>query len=508
MSLTSVADIVTDVVIGVLLLVAAAVVVLGLLRAYFSRRRTELVITDIVAPSELSASLIGELSWLLRQDVYWRLLRPLPHGKSIEETVGKDVANHIAEIRGIDQCEVARIQRAILRAPRQEVLASPQDALAAVSGGIRALKPEQAEGFVEALSAALPGQRGLLVASRVLCRRAAEGCQMGLAVQIGPIGRGAEAWATFWSRDVLAGGQADLGFARPSWFDDLLSLAAEWIIVYLIGSLGVADVRGRRMRLRRHARERHALRDILAAQWVSYRMYDLQEELPDVALDWAPQALEDAAHAEANLPDYYYPSYLIGSLNDLCGSCYAALSKRSPDNDTYRTLASDHFRNAARAFGEAESKLEELGRSEKFQRLHKVEELRHRVETVRVARLKDRLLVGDDAEALSELHRAELAPFDLESTANAACLFAVAASMAGEDGSSDRVRACRYVIDAMRTDPGAVFLRTDTDLIRGIDREDLDWLIDVAPNADDAAIEQRLAAIAARGPAGATAAGS
>lgn len=146
MLLTAVIDTVTRTVIRILLIVAAAVVVFGLYRAYLGRRRLELVITDTVAPKELPPSLIADLSEQLRIEVQCRLQRPIPHRESLNDTVGKDLANHIAEIRGIDAREVGRIQEAILQAPRQELLASPRDALAAVSGGIRALNPKEAEG--------------------------------------------------------------------------------------------------------------------------------------------------------------------------------------------------------------------------------------------------------------------------------------------------------------------------------------------------------------------------
>lgn len=504
MSFTTVIDTVTRVVIGVLLVVSAVVVLAGLVRAYRGRRRPEFVITDIVAPPELPASLISELSEELRSTVHRQLVTPVPRRQSLNETVGRDVANHIAAIPGIDECEVERIQEAILQAPRAELLASPRDALAAVSGGIRALKPEQAEGLIQALSAALPGQRGLLVGSRIVCRREAEGSRMGLSVQLGPLGRGAGARATFWSGSVLAAGEADFSFARPGWFGELLSLAAEWITVYLIGTLGVESATGRRrLKLchRRHVRQRHALLDILTAQWASYAMYDLQEERPDVALEWAHQALEDAQHARDSLPAYYYPSYLIGSINDLWGNCCSGLSERDPGNEIYRSQADKHFRQAVGAYAEAESKLAGLAQGMPFRQPERAEELNHRIERTRIDRLKDQLLVGDGLEGLAALSATDIIPFDFESTINAACLFAVAAWVAeknGRDASTHRLRACRYVVEAGRQGTGIGFLRTDKDLNRGLARADLDWLLDDASGQDDQTQEKRLRAIAAR----------
>ena len=507
MSFSSVIDAATRVVIVVLLAVAAVIVVLGLFRAYLGRRRFELVITDIVVPKELSASLIAELSEELRGMVHRRLVTPSPRHMSLRETVGSDVANHIAGIPGISESEVDGIQEAILQAPRHELLASPRDVLAVVSGGIRALKPDQAEGFVQALSAILPAQRGLLVGSRVVCRSETGGCRMGLSVQVGPLSRGAEARATFWSQRLMAA-EADLSFARPSWFSELLSLAAEWITVYLIGTLGVEGA-ARRRRLRpghrRYVRQRHALLDILTAQWSSYAMYDLQTERPDVALEWADQALEDAQQARDSLSAYYYPSYLLGSINDLWGNCLVGLSERAPDDETYRSQADEHFKQAVDAFTEAEAKLEALAGSKAFRQWSKDEELSHRIDSMRLARLKDQLLVGDGCEGLTALENTEIIPFDLESTINAACLFAVAAWVAGKNGrdaSEYRLRAGRHVVESARQSPGvAGFLCTDKDLNRGIARADLDWLLHGAPKVNDQTLEKRLKAIAAGHPA-------
>jgi hypothetical protein len=504
MSFASVIDAVTRVVIVILLAVATVIVVFGLIRACLSRRRFELVITDIVVPKELSASLIAELSEELRSMVHHRLVTPIPRHESLKETVGRDVADHIAGIPGISENDVNGIQDAILQAPRHELLASPRDVLTAVSGGIRALKPDQAEGFIQALSAILPEQRGLLVDSRVVCRRETDGYRMGLSVQVGPLSHGTEARATFWSQDLMAA-EADLSFARPSWFSELLSLAAEWITVYLIGTLGVegsAPQRHLRPGHRRYVKQRHALLDILTAEWASYAIYDLQTERPDVALEWADQALEDAQQARDSLPTYYYPSYLVGSINDLWGSCYVGLSERAPDNETYRSQASEYFKQAAEAFAEAQSKLEALAGSKTFRQWNKDEELSHRIEEMRIAWLKDQML-GNGRKGLTALDNTEIIPFDLESTINVACLFAVAAWVADENGlnaSTYRLRACRYVVESVRQDPSVGFLRTDKDLNRGIARTDLDWLLDDASNVDDRTKEERLSTIAARRP--------
>lgn len=506
--LTTIVDNVTGVLVGLLLVVATLLAVFGLVRAYRGRRRTELVITDIVAPKELSESLIAELSEELRRKVHRRLVTPAPRRASLKATVGKDVHNRIAEIPGIEEKEVGRIQEAILNAPRQEILALPGNALAAVSGGIRALKPEQAEGLIQMLSVALPGQRGLLVSSRVVCQRLNGESRMGLSVQVGPLGRGAEAWATFWCRDVI---RADVdGFARPKWFDELLCLAAEWVMVYLLGTLRVESGRGglRRLGRRRHAKERQALREILTAQWASYAMYDLHDERPDVALDWAEQALEDARHAEEILReyDYYFPSYLVGSIYELCGNCCVGLGERSPEDTTYPTAATEYFKKAADAFIEAESKLDDLAATETFRKLNKGMEWRERAEIVRIARLKNQLLVGNGRAALTALGNIEISPFDLESAINTACLYSVAAWVAGNnelDASTYRLRAARYVIDAVRRNPSIGYLRTDQDLNRGIDRNDLDWLLEHALTADHETLQQRLSAIAAGRPSSA-----
>jgi Endonuclease/Exonuclease/phosphatase family len=513
MLFTSVIDTVTRMVIGILLVVAAAVVVLGLFRAYLGRRRLELVITNTVAPKELSKSLIADLSEELRVAVHRRLVRPIPIGDSLNNTVGMDLASHIADIPGIDQSEVERIQKAILRAPRQELLASPRDALAAVSGGIRALKPKEAEGFIQALSAVLPAQRGLTVGSRVVCRRETDGTRMGLSVQVGPLGHAADARATFWSQDLL-GAEGDLSYARLSWFNELLDFAADWIIIYLVATLGVESaVPQHRLRLGhwRYVKQRHALLDILTAQLASYRMYELEVERPDVALEWAHQALEDAEHAKDSLPPYYYPSYLAGSIHHLWGNCYDGLSKRAPDNEKYRSQANEHFQKAAAAFAEAESKLKAIAGSRRLQQRNTGEESSHRFEAVRIARLKvigvarltDQLLIGDGLAGLTALGETEIIPSDLEIIMNAACLFATAAWVADKNGLNAwryRLRACRYAVDAVRQNPRVEFLRKDKDLNRGITRADLDWLFDKAPKVDDQTKEERLWAIATGRP--------
>jgi hypothetical protein len=226
-TVTTVTDSVTRILIAVLVLAAVGIVVAGLWRAYTGRRRPQLVITDMVSVDWLHRSVTPGLSSLLRQFVRRRLREPTgPSALSLLSTVAPDIKGGILELTFASIVDVARIEG--------EVLSAERDELTLVAGGIHALAPSRADGFIGALSVALPPQRGLLVQPTPLSREVDGKCQIGLTLDAGPLGRGPDASATFWS-DVLPNGAADEKLAQRTKLFDLLEPAGTWIALHVIG---------------------------------------------------------------------------------------------------------------------------------------------------------------------------------------------------------------------------------------------------------------------------------
>jgi hypothetical protein len=154
--LGSPAGVITAWVVALLSLTAAVLVAVGLARAWLGRRRPQVVIHDVELDEGVPAEAGAGLSPQLREKVRRELRRHIGDATHAEmETVEKDLAAGLVTVRGgtVRMTAVAELDR------------STSDSMAALSAGLRAVAPNEAEGLAVALDLALPAQRGWSVRS-------------------------------------------------------------------------------------------------------------------------------------------------------------------------------------------------------------------------------------------------------------------------------------------------------------------------------------------------------
>ena len=155
-SLTSVDNMITKTGIAAAITIAFLVIASWLPLAWLHRRRAQVVIEDVAAGEDIPRSAASGLSPQLRQAVSRALLHEKEHGEAsyaVLTTLARDIDDGLLRIHGHVQ----------VRAIAAELHSSTEDSLAALTAGIRAVAPSQAEGLVAALGAILPTQRGWVV---------------------------------------------------------------------------------------------------------------------------------------------------------------------------------------------------------------------------------------------------------------------------------------------------------------------------------------------------------
>jgi hypothetical protein len=494
-TLTGVTNSVTRILVGVLVLAAALVVVVGLFRARYGRRLPQLVIADMADADWLATSVTPGLSSLLRQHVRRRLSEPSgPDSRSLAKTVQSDIEGGIFGLSYAAVSDFAQIDAGLIRPDAgqsdHEVLAAQRDELSLVSGGIHALAPDRADGLVGALSVALPAQRGLIVTSTPLAREVGGCCQIGLTIDAGPLGRGPNAAATFWSDSIPCDDVTDKDLAQRTKLLGLLEPAAIWIALYVVGeNLTVQSARDlprgihRKQRREGVAREREALRAILTAQLAGYEMNRMKNR-PAAALGFSEQAIEDAHRAMRALPTYHRPHYIAGMVHSHRGTCYdilrsgEVLTPTATVLDTYRRAAATSYGCAEEAFRRAEALVTTSGDAGAAARAATVRQ------GIRIQRLKAALHGEDPASALDDLDHGGVTPMTADQRYTAACLYSAAAKVSADLGRSrqsyDRLTLLCLAQTAVSRPDYLADALTDPELVIGLDRASVDKLCAVA----------------------------
>jgi hypothetical protein len=464
MSVTSISAVAIEIVTAIVLTIAAVVVVVGLGRAYIGRRSAQLVITDIINCCGIPAPVVAGLSPMLRRNTRDALAeRAAPEESSLANTVAEDIKRGLVHIPEIASEEFSHVQEDIVKAPTKEmhwtpenkqgeVLSSPRDALAVLSGGIRTLAPERAPGLLGALSAALPEQRGFVVQPSLFSQQVKGLTYLGLTIDIGRLARGPETSATFWS-DGTSLDVDDLGLIQRDKLARLLPMAATWISLYVIGMMATERGRRRRMVMRnsrdRQTRQtRRALGHILTAQWASWEMATIMDDDPVIALAFAEQALSDA-DAAIRAMHYYRPYYIVGTIYEHCSHCYEAMSNAESSAyliDAYRSLGENATSKASHAYRQAEQELENVGTDTLIRRRLAQIKLRHLMLKLRMGR----------HQVPEEAYTTGLEPEQVELKYNLACLYASVAPLADKqemDGEVFREQAYSYLIEVLLDSP-------------------------------------------------------
>jgi hypothetical protein len=184
------ADAVTQVAIGVLTLMAALVVLIGVANAVRSRRHEQVVVADIeplvVAGTDRQAPTASLSPWL-RQRVRAALFAQRHDARHIVDGVlGRDVAlGRVPVDLTMNHAEAA-------------ISGAAEDALATMAQGLRVIAPQQAEGLLGAMSAALPRRRGYRVRVSPLTRGSDQRPRLGLALELSHLDGPAIATTTLW----------------------------------------------------------------------------------------------------------------------------------------------------------------------------------------------------------------------------------------------------------------------------------------------------------------------
>lgn len=448
-------------------LAAVAFVVVGLVRAWHSRRRYQLVIPDIDR-ADLGLHAAADISSLLRQWVRRVFNGPgAPDSASLAATVGADIAGGVVDLH-IRVKDIPQLQLEIMSAPRDE--------MGILAEGIRAVIPDRSEGLLSVLLAALPAQRGSIVQPLVQRRKRTGVRQVGLSLDTGPIDRAHQASATFWSPGAPSGGDG----AAPSDRDQLVELlrpTAAWIAIYLVaGSLPLR--RARRLSFSRafHGKEVRdeidALRAILAAQLATYEMF-WHATRPLIALGFADQALDDVNRARRLLPGYFRPHYIAGTIHELTGDALIMLRGRlnAADGAADRSLEQSYEHDAASSFDRAHNEFDRaqtlLGEWIRAGNEH-AGELRT---DFHIRSLKAPLRGSDPERALDRVLSEDITGTTPDQNYNVACLFAVASTVASglgrdSDGQELAKRSAEELTAALGQDPTfADMIDSDPDLL-------------------------------------------
>ena len=405
-NLASTSDAITKTMVAVLTIIAAALVVVGLIRAWAGRQRAQVVIEDVAPVDGIPSS--SALSPQLRQAVRQALLQESrAASNSVFETLESDIDARLLSTAGSVH----------VKAITTGLRSTTEDSLTMLAAGVRAVAPKEAEGLFAALSAALPTQRGWVIRVFPVLRGPGSTGAVGMAVELAQLGHPPDAVTIFWS-------SADqMQSAKPDQADEpavgismvrLLDPTALWIATRLVSrqlALSGARRRWRRLSRGKPAQELAGLQMQLAGQLALYAM----RKQPEFERGFAQQALADLAESARQLPDYYRPHSIEGAVHERLGRSYLG-SKELSD-------AAKEFSKGVRSFDEAAQRLEKVPDA-------KPEKRKAALERVKARRTKCRLLSGDPGQLLAA--RQELAELSYmtgdaaQDLYNGACLFAVA----------------------------------------------------------------------------------
>jgi hypothetical protein len=412
LSLTSVDDMITKTAIAVAITIAFLVIAGWLPWAWLHRRRAQVVIEDVAAAEGIPQSATSGLSPQLRQAVWQILLREKERGDAsyaVLKTLKQDIDDGLLRAHGDVQMQTIAA----------ELRSSTEDSLAALTAGVRAVAPAQAEGLVAALGAILPSQRGWVVRAYPVLRGEGRDADVGLTLELAQFEHAPDAVTSFWaSSEALREAKTEVAQAAAmrSLLYRLLEPAALWIETRLVArqlAQSGVPMSWRLIYGRKRHRELAGLQMQLAGQMSLYAATK-QEAF---YRGFADQALADLAEAAWRLPTYFRPHSTGAAVHEQLGWGY----RRSGD----LARAAEEFESAVRRYDTAANLLTAAPGSAPQPR-------DAALERVKVRRAKCRLLSGDRSHL--EIARRELAellhitgPTALE-LYNSACLFAVAMS--------------------------------------------------------------------------------
>ncbi|MDG4831887.1 hypothetical protein O7627_21635 [Solwaraspora sp. WMMD1047] len=481
------ADAVTQVAIGVLTLMAALVVLIGVANAVRSRRHEQVVIADIepltVAGTDRQAPTASLSPWL-RQRVRAALFAQRHDARHIVDGVlGRDVAlGRVPVDLTMNHAEAA-------------ISGAAEDALATMAQGLRVIAPQQAEGLLGAMSAALPRRRGYRVRVSPLTRGADRRPRLGLALELSHLDGPAIATTTFWEPpagppvtppsapptaeqpatrsaepEQVQQGQEEQEEQVQERMVALIEPAARWIALHLL-TLRLVIRPTRRWPWRTPTTVRLGLRRLFAGGLGRTAM----EDFPPYAIAFGEDAVAELTLAAEGLNGYHRPWEILAGVREQL----ARVHQREGRPEEARR----QFGRAVREWRQAENALAaNPGRVVAVPALRNPAardltgadhspagsdngvpaELADDRERLRVRRLKCLLLAGGSAAAktvTAELAAAGVSPAaSMRTLYNAACLYA---TLGGEHLALAEVTIGRAVLADPHRDVTAVALRDE-----------------------------------------------
>src|SRR5258708_7734793 len=189
LNLRAMAGVITAWVVAVLIVAATVVAVLGLARAWLERRRPQVVIHNVELDEGVPAEAAAGLSRQLRENVRRELRQQSGDATHAQmETVEEDIAAGLVTVRGgtVRMTAVGELGR------------TTSDSMAALSAGLRPVRPNAAEGPAVARELALATQRGWSVSAFPTIRGGDAAAQVGLTVEGARFERAPAPGTTVW----------------------------------------------------------------------------------------------------------------------------------------------------------------------------------------------------------------------------------------------------------------------------------------------------------------------
>jgi hypothetical protein len=316
------ADATTKAMVAGLTVLAVVVVVVGLAKAVYQRRRQQLVITDIAA---LGAAAGGpqadavNLSPWLRQRVRYALVE---QRRDVDWILGENLLGRDIELG-----------RLPVRLARQEIAdqitSATVDALATVTSGLKAVAPKEAEGLLGALASALPAARGYLVHTMSVGRQHPDGTQLGLAIEVHRFDGTPIASTLLWD-------WSDTDLEPHRRIPILVDAAAEWVAARLVAfQLTARSARGRGRQLP------EGVQRLVSGALTLNTMQAYQQ----FAIGFGEEADADLRAAEEVLPGYHRPAAIRAAVREHVGFAH----RRAGTADLARTAFTDattHWQSA------------------------------------------------------------------------------------------------------------------------------------------------------------------
>jgi hypothetical protein len=407
-NLASTADTIIKTMVAVLALIAAALVVVGLGRAWRGRRQIQVVIEDVVPTGDIPSLSTSGLSPQLRQGVRRALLQEtLDASFSVLNTLDQDIKSGLLRMHG----------RVRVEAITAGLRSTTEDSLTMLAAGLRAVAPKEAAGLIAALGAALPAQRGWAIRAFPVLRSTGSDTEVGMAVELSELGHPPDAVTTFWISSAECRSETTSktpeAIAQFSLYR-LLNPTALWIATRLVSrQLAQSGVpkQWRLLSQGKLGRELTGLQRQLAGQLALYATRKQKE----FDRGFAEQALADLVDSAHLLPHYFRPHLTKAAVHERLGWSYRH---------------SGEIQNAANEFNLSIQSYDESVRLLEGNLSAIPDDRDAALERARIRRAKCRLLTGDRGQlTVARQELAELCQMSgttSQELYNGACLFAVA----------------------------------------------------------------------------------